>query len=166
MCDPRPSPTAAPWSSCRPTRQTSLCLLAVPYPTLCLCFLISISFSLAPLAYFSVPSQISASFSPPSSLSPHCSRGTSPAKLSLPALPTYSGSATPPPHTSPPSFCRPPHLHGPFCCGTGRASVICSAPYLSPLLIFCLPPKIGASMFKVSWQRERNAPKGLALTRV
>lgn len=105
-----PTPSSESWpgcmlSSCKPTPPSSLCLLAVPHPTPRLSLQISPFCSLVPLAYFWVPSQIAASFSPPSSIYPHCSCGTFPVKLFLSAH--FQQSATRPRIPDPHSFCWP-----------------------------------------------------------
>lgn len=147
---------AAHWSNCKPTLPASLCLLAVPQPTSCLSLQISVSCSLVPLAYFSVPSQISASFSPPSSFSSMLTwHLPSEAVLACPAH--LQQSATPPPHTSSPSLLSASvslQHRTRFCYLSCSLSVsppgLCT-PHKKKCFNFCLQPKIGASMFKVSW---------------
>lgn len=135
MCDPWPGCILC---SYKPALPSPLCLLAVPHPTPRLSLQISAFCTLIPLAYFSVPSQIAASFSPPSSISPHCSCGTFPAKLFLPAH--FQQSATLPPHPRSPFLL----LHGlpvsmaPSAVGTGHVSALRPARYLSSLLGFVL----------------------------
>lgn len=127
MCDPYPQLSPGPAACC----PSSLCLLAVPHPTPCLILQISAFCSLVPLAYFSVPSQITASFSPPSSVSPHCSCSTFPAK------PFFSAhcqqSAAPPRTPDPHSFCWPRLSPWPLLLWTQDMFP------LFVLLIICLP---------------------------
>lgn len=157
---------------------TSLCLLALPHSTPRLSLQISAFCSLVPLAYFLVPSQIAASFSPSSSVSPHCSRGRhlpSKAVLLCP-LPAKCSSA--PTLQIPIPSVSLARLHGPFCCGRRtcfRGGPSCSSPACSPGLCtlyrkkFCviyLQLKIVPSTFNVVGKYKEMALRESDLTQV